>query len=236
MSNSAVKSWVGTVGLHTDVLAHHDLNRALPRRAFLRASAAAGAAFLVPTPLLADDPRAKPRLPSAGRHPPREFSLCPFWCWNDDLSESELDRQLADFQAHGVHAFVIHPRAGLPRSIGWLNERMIHFMRFAIERAKARGMWVVLYDEGMYPSGSSSAQVVAKNPAFPRRGPFAIDLDEAKPGDTVHGVRLADDRQPPLASRSLRRGRKPVDAHAGRRDARRARASRRGPSPAPAVA
>lgn len=43
---------------------------------------------------------------------------------------------------------------------------MIHFMRFAIERAKARDMWVVLYDEGMYPSGSSSGQVAAKNPTF----------------------------------------------------------------------
>ena len=80
------------------------------------------------------------KLPAAWHDPPREFSLCPFWFWNDELSEAEIKRQLADFQSHGVHAFVIHPRAGLPRSIGWLGERMIHFMRFAIERAKARGM------------------------------------------------------------------------------------------------
>ena len=47
-----------------------------------------------------------------------EFSLCPFWFWNDDLSEQEIARQIEDFQAHGVHGFLIHPRAGLPRSIG----------------------------------------------------------------------------------------------------------------------
>ena len=76
---------------------------------------------------------------------------------------------------------------------------MIHFMRFAIERAKARDMWVVLYDEGMYPSGSSSGQVVAKNPAFRTRGLFAIDLDDAKPGDLIHDVRIGDDRSPQLA-------------------------------------
>ena len=43
----------------------------------------------------------------------REFSQAPFWFWNDELNEGEISRQLDEFQAHGVHAFVIHPRAGL---------------------------------------------------------------------------------------------------------------------------
>jgi len=98
--------------------------------------------------------------------PPREFSLCPFWFWNDDLSEDELRRQIEDFQAHGVHAFVIHPRVGLPRDTGWMSEKLLGFIRFAVEEAARRGMWVVLYDEGMYPSGSSSGQVVAENPDY----------------------------------------------------------------------
>jgi len=61
------------------------------------------------------------RLPEAWFDPPREFSQAPFWFWNDDLSEAEIVRQLEDFQGHGVYAFVIHARAGLPRSIGWLG-------------------------------------------------------------------------------------------------------------------
>lgn len=175
----------------------------LTRRQFASRLGVAGAGLVlgaVPLAGAADQNRVRPaaRLPAGWRNPPREFSFCPFWFWNDELSETEIERQLADFQAHGVHAFVIHPRAGLPRSIGWLGERMIHYMRFAIERARARGMWVVLYDEGMYPSGSSSGQVVAKNPAFRTRGLFAIDLDAAKPGDTVHGVRLGADGSPQL--------------------------------------
>jgi len=108
-------------------------------------------------------------------NPPLEFSQAPFWFWNDRLSEEQIVRQLEDFRAHGVYGFVIHPRAGLPRSIGWMSDRMIHFMRFAIERAMERAMWVVLYDEGMYPSGSSSGQVVAENPAFRTRALFCID-------------------------------------------------------------
>jgi hypothetical protein len=99
-------------------------------------------------------------------NPPREFSLMPFWFWNDELSETEILRQIADFEAHGVYGFVIHPRVGLPRDIGWMSERILHFMRVAIEEAARRDMRVVLYDEGMYPSGSSSGQVVAENPAY----------------------------------------------------------------------
>ena len=110
------------------------------------------------------------RLSDAFFNPDREFSLCPFWFWNDALTEAEIERQMDDFQAHGVHAFVIHPRVGLPRELGWMSERLLHFVRFAVEAAAKRGMWVALYDEGMYPSGSSSGQVVAENPDFRCRG------------------------------------------------------------------
>lgn len=113
--------------------------------------------------------------------PPTEFSLMPFWFWNDDLSETELLRQIDDMQAHGVHGFVIHPRVGLPRSIGWMSERMLHFVRFAVDEAARREMRVVLYDEGMYPSGSSSGQVVAENPLYQCRCLAKIDLE----GDQV---------------------------------------------------
>jgi hypothetical protein len=41
-------------------------------------------------------------------------------------------------------------------------------------------MYVILYDEGMYPSGSSGGQVVARNPEHAARGLAKIDL---KPGE-----------------------------------------------------
>ena len=53
---------------------------------------------------------------------------------------------------------------------------MIHFMHVAIEEAEKRHMYVVLYDEGMYPSGSSSGQVVQRNKAHAAQGLFKIDL------------------------------------------------------------
>jgi hypothetical protein len=100
------------------------------------------------------------------RDPPREYSLLPFWFWNDALDEREILRQIADFDEHGVYGFVIHPRVGLPRSIGWMSDAMLGFMRVAIGEARRRDMKVILYDEGMYPSGSSAGQVVEKEPSL----------------------------------------------------------------------
>ena len=112
--------------------------------------------------------------------PPREFSVMPFWFWNDTLKDEEIIRQIADFEEHGVYGFVIHPRIGLPADMGWLSPQMIHAMDVAIGEAARRKMYVVLYDEGMYPSGSSSGQVVARNPNHAARGLAKIDL---KPGE-----------------------------------------------------
>ncbi len=170
----------------------------LNRRDFLGAAGTAALALPFTGTLRAQD--VPMGMPAEWYNPPVEFSQAPFWFWNDDLSEKELLRQIEDFRAHGVHAFLIHPRAGLPRSIGWMSDRMIDLMRFTIERAAERDMWVILYDEGMYPSGSSSGQVVAENPAFRTRGLVCIDLDEATPGTEVQGVRIDVEGRPDLAA------------------------------------
>ncbi len=120
------------------------------------------------------------KLPKEFLNPPREFSIMPFWFWNDTLKDDEIIRQIADFEAHGVYGFVIHPRIGLPENIKWLSPEMIHSMNVAISEAAKRKMYVVLYDEGMYPSGSSSGQVVARNPSHAARGLVKKDL---KPGE-----------------------------------------------------
>ena len=77
-----------------------------------------------------------------------------------------------------------------------MSDAMIDYMRFAIEQAERRNMWVVLYDEGMYPSGSSSGQVVAANPAYRTRGLFAVDLDDISPGAEKYGIKIGDDGKP----------------------------------------
>jgi len=127
---------------------------------------------------------------AALQSPPTEFSVVPFWFWNDELDGDELRRQIADFQAHGVHGFLIHPRVGLPRDLGWMSEKLLGFYDIAIDEATRRGMQVILYDEGMYPSGSSCGQVVAENPDYQCRCLAKIDLAPGQEPTLADGQNL----------------------------------------------
>jgi hypothetical protein len=125
--------------------------------------------------------------------PGREHSLMPFWFWNDELETAEIIRQLDDFQAHGVDGFVIHPRVGLPRHLGWMSPGLLAHIRTALEEARRRGMEVILYDDGMYPSGSASGQVVQAEPAHACRCLDRLPADAPVPAN-AHEVALVPDR------------------------------------------
>ena len=109
-------------------------------------------------------------LRSAFLSPADEFTPIPFWFWNDEVTEEELTRQIDDFRAHGVAGFVIHPRKGLSEKIGYMTPRWLALVKHAVEAAAARGMSVMLYDEGMYPSGAAHGEVVRENPEWAAMG------------------------------------------------------------------
>jgi len=102
--------------------------------------------------------------------PPAEFSPIPFWFWNDEVTKEELLRQIHDFHAKGVDGFVIHPRMGLSRQISYLSDPYMDLVEAAAAEAASLGMSVILYDEGMYPSGSACGLVVKHNPDYASRG------------------------------------------------------------------
>lgn len=102
--------------------------------------------------------------------PPAELSPLPFWFWNDELSAEGIIRQIHDFHAKEVDGFVIHPRMGLPRSMPYLSEPYMELVELAVAEADKLGMRVILYDEGMYPSGSACGMVVKENGDYASRG------------------------------------------------------------------
>lgn len=102
-------------------------------------------------------------------NPPKKYTLIPFWFLNDELKDEKIYEYLKDFLAHGVYGVIPHPRIGLPSSIDFMSEKWLYFVRLIVEFAHDNGMVVILYDEGMYPSGSCSGKVVANNPLYSAR-------------------------------------------------------------------
>jgi hypothetical protein len=113
--------------------------------------------------------------------PPEGYGPYPFWFLNDDLNDVELGRQLADFHARGVDGVVLHPRLGLPRDLAFMSDKWLDRVRFCVDEAARLGMGVILYDEGMYPSGSCAGEVVARDARFASRALVRRETAELGP-------------------------------------------------------
>ncbi|MBQ9612264.1 MAG: hypothetical protein IJV14_06705 [Lachnospiraceae bacterium] len=121
--------------------------------------------------------------------PPAEFSPAPFWFFNDDPEETKVRDLLGQMHERGVDAFVLHPRIGVPKEIGYLSESFFEAVKRIVETAASLGMHVILYDEGMYPSGSAGGLIVKQHPHLASRGiriaaPEEV-LNEAKEPETI---------------------------------------------------
>lgn len=141
--------------------------------------------------------------------PPGEFTPVPFWFFNDRPDERRIRRQLEDFVEKGVSAFVLHPRIGIPEEIPYLSSDFFKAVRFIVKTASETGMKVVLYDEGMYPSGSAHGMVVEKNPEFASKGISLAEKPEGREiltkmpdgrylvygftGGTIRGIHFGED-------------------------------------------
>ena len=111
--------------------------------------------------------------------PDAEFTPIPFWFFNDAFDEKKVRAQLEDYVEKGVNGLVLHPRIGVPEDMPYLSEAYFQAVRYIVGTAAELGMKIVLYDEGMYPSGSAHGMVVAENPAYASRGILLMEAEEA---------------------------------------------------------
>ncbi len=95
-------------------------------------------------------------------NPPSEFRTMPFFVWNGEVTEADIDKYLADYKAQGIGGVFIHPRIGLITP--YLSDRWFALFRYAVEKGKSMGMQVWIYDENPFPSGAAGGHVAAEMP------------------------------------------------------------------------
>lgn len=102
------------------------------------------------------------QLQSLFMEPPVEYRSAPLWVWNDDITEKQIDEQLADLKSGGIGGVFIHPRPGLITP--YLSDKWFSLCAYTVEKSEELGMKVWLYDENSYPSGFASGNVPAQMP------------------------------------------------------------------------
>lgn len=81
----------------------------------------------------------------------------PFWSWNGNLEQDELNEQVEGFKAQGMGGFMMHVREGLETP--YLEDDFMDRIRETVAKAKAEGMHAWLYDEDKYSSGMGGGHV-----------------------------------------------------------------------------
>ncbi len=96
------------------------------------------------------------------KNPGREYGIKPFWFWNGDLNEAEIEVQIKEMAEKGIGGVFICARQGL--KIPYLSEAWFDRVKFATATAVKYGLEVWLYDEYPYPSGMSGGEVTLQHP------------------------------------------------------------------------
>ena len=96
------------------------------------------------------------------KSPPREMGILPFWFWNGEMNEDEMEWQIKEYKSQGIPGFFIHGRFG--EKIGYLSDTWFERVKFAVKKAKEIGIDAWVYDEMNWPSGTAERQVPKQFP------------------------------------------------------------------------
>lgn len=96
------------------------------------------------------------------KNPPEELGILPFWFWNGEMDEKEMEWQMREYKSRGITGFFIHGRFG--EKIGYLSDTWFERVKFTVEKAKEIGIDAWVYDEMNWPSGTAERQVLKKFP------------------------------------------------------------------------
>ena len=91
------------------------------------------------------------------KNPTSELRGKPFWAWNGEIEEKEIDFQIECLKEMGFGGAFVHSRTGLRTE--YMGERWLKLVRHAAEKLAEHGLEAYLYDEDRWPSGTCGGYV-----------------------------------------------------------------------------
>src|SRR5450759_1057433 len=107
-------------------------------------------------------------LSSQFSNPTKEYTTAPFFVWNGDITNEEIDKDLVSFKNAGSSQVIIHPRPGLITE--YLSKNWFELYQHAVEKGKELDMNIWIYDENSYPSGFAGGHVPDEMPESYNKG------------------------------------------------------------------
>ena len=100
------------------------------------------------------------------KNPTSEYRATPFWAWNCELDQKELEWQLEVFKKMGFGGAHMHVRTGM--STPYLSSEHMNLIKACVNKAKKEEMLAWLYDEDRWPSGPAGG-IVTKDRQYRAR-------------------------------------------------------------------
>ncbi|MFZ4401356.1 MAG: glycosyl hydrolase [Bacteroidales bacterium] len=101
-------------------------------------------------------------------NPPAKYRTAPFYVWNDEITEKQIDEILTDYKSKGIGGAFIHARPGLITE--YLSDKWYNLVKYAVEKGKSLGMQIWIYDEDTYPSGNAGGHIPVLMPESNSQG------------------------------------------------------------------
>ncbi|MBO0995384.1 glycosyl hydrolase [Bacillus sp. SD088] len=96
------------------------------------------------------------------QNPDSKYGIHPFWFWNGEITDSEIEKQITEMAEKRVTGFFLCARQGM--SVPYLSDEWFRKVEFAVEVAAKYHLDVWLYDEYPYPSGMAGGEVTLEHP------------------------------------------------------------------------
>lgn len=96
------------------------------------------------------------------QNPDAKYGIHPFWFWNGEMTETEIEKQIMEMADKRVTGFFLCARQGM--TVPYLSDEWFQKVEYAVEIAAKQHMDVWLYDEYPYPSGMAGGEVTLEHP------------------------------------------------------------------------